>query len=89
MEVNREMAKTSHVKEEGDRINRFVLAVCGVTTVPDDFDPGDVVNGERGAYYPGLHPEIRSTYHTTLKKECRGCSPPTQGTPSTFKTLKN
>ena len=54
MEVNREMAKTSHVKEEGDRINRFVLAVCGVTTVPDDFDPGDVVNGERGAYYPGL-----------------------------------
>ena len=23
------------------------------------------------------------------KKECRGCSPPTQGTPSTFKTLKN
>ena len=34
MEVNREMAKTSHVKEEGDRIIRFVLAVCGVTTLP-------------------------------------------------------
>ena len=32
MEVKREMAKTSHVKEEGGRINWFVPAVCGVTT---------------------------------------------------------
>jgi hypothetical protein len=31
-EVKREMAKTSHVKEEGGRVNRFVPALCGVTT---------------------------------------------------------
>jgi len=85
MEVKREMVKTSHVKEEGGRINRFVPAVCGVTTVPDDFDRGDVVHGERGAFYPGLHPELRSTYDTTLEKEVQGVS--TTYTGNTFYTL--
>ena len=48
MEVKRKLTKTSHMKEEGGRIYKFVLAVC-VTTVPYDFDPGDVVHGEKVA----------------------------------------
>ena len=49
MEVKRKLTKTSHMKEEGGRINKLVPTVCGVTTVPYDFDPGDVVHGEKVA----------------------------------------
>ena len=67
-----DMTRTSHVKEEGGRINRFVPAVGGVTTVPDEFDRGEVVHGEKGAFYPGLHPELKSTYQNVLGDEVKG-----------------
>jgi len=85
VETKREMSRISHVKEEGGRINRFVPAVCGVTTVPEDFDRGDVIHGEKGAFYPGLHPELRSTYQSVLKKEVQGVSSTYTG--NTFYTL--
>jgi len=72
MELRMDMTRTSHVKEEGGRINRFVPAVGGVTTVPDEFDRGEVVHGEKGAFYPGLHPELKSTYQTVLGDEVKG-----------------
>ena len=79
------MTKTSYVREEGGRINRFVPAVCGVTTGPDDFDRDEVIHGEMGAFYPGLHPELRSTYQSVLKAEVEGKS--TSYTGNTFYTL--
>jgi len=85
MEDKRDMAKTSYVREEGGRINRFVPAVCGVTTVPEDFDRCDVIHGEKGAFYPGLHPELKSTYQTVLQAEVEGKS--TSYTGNTFYTL--
>ena len=74
MELRMDMTRTSHVKEEGGRINRFVPAVGGVTTVPDEFDRGEVVHGEKGAFYPGLHPELKSTYQTVLGNEVKGAT---------------
>eukprot|EP00092_Neocalanus_flemingeri_P005857 GFUD01006304.1.p1 GENE.GFUD01006304.1~~GFUD01006304.1.p1 ORF type:complete len:481 (-),score=167.66 GFUD01006304.1:83-1525(-) len=85
LEDKREMTRTSHVREEGGRINRFVPAVCGVTTVPDDFDREQVIHGEKGAFYPGLHPELRSTYQTVLQAEVEGKSANYTG--NTFYTL--
>jgi hypothetical protein len=53
--------------------------------VPDDFDRGDVVHGEKSAFYPGLHPELRSTYNTAIEKEVQGVSSTYTG--NTFYTL--
>jgi len=85
MEVRREYTRTTHVKEEGGRINRFVPAVCGVTAVPDEFDRDKVVHGEKGAFYPGLHPELKSTYQAVLRDEVLGM--PTSYTGNTLYTL--
>jgi len=86
MDLRRKLTQTSFVREEGGRINRFVPAVCGVTTVPDDFDPDEVIHGEKGAFYPGLHPELKSTYQAVLQAEVEGNSTTTY-TGNTFYTL--
>jgi len=85
LELRRELTRTSHVKEEGGRINRFVPAVGGVTAVPDEFDRGEVLHGEKGAFYPGLHPELKSTYQDVLRDEVKGL--PSSYTGNTFYTL--
>ena len=44
-------------------------AVGGVTSVPYEFNRDEVVHGEKGAFYPGLHPELKSTYQAVLRDE--------------------
>ena len=57
----------------------------GVTYVPDEFDCDEVVHGEKGAFYPGLHPELKSTYQAVLRDEVKGV--PSSYTGNTFYTL--
>ena len=47
-------------------------AVGGVTSVPYEFNRDEVVHGEKGAFYPGLHPELKSTYQAVLRDEVKG-----------------
>ena len=57
----------------------------GVTSVPEEFDRGEVVHGEKGAFYPGLHPELKSTYQAVLRDEVKGVHSSFTG--NTFYTL--
>ena len=46
-------------------------AVGGVTSVPYEFYRDEVVHGEKGAFYPGLHPELKSTYQAVLRDDAK------------------